>query len=64
MQELAEQTEETLSFEQICPDFSNILNQSNGWKNTIHEKYVAEDGSTRQIMDGMSCIVGEAHDGV
>lgn len=63
MQELAQQVEETLSFEQICPEFSNILNQNNGWTNAKDNKYVSEDGSMRQIMNGMCCIVGEAHDG-
>jgi len=56
------QVEKILSFEEICPVFSELIAENGGWEKTRNMVFKAEDGKTRNIMECKSCIVGEAHD--
>ena len=60
MQEL-QQEQKFLSFEEICPEFSQILSEHGGYMACKNAVFKSEDGKTRAIMDPMCCIVGEAH---
>ena len=48
------------SFEEICPDLSELI-ANHGYLEVRKHIYVTKDGKTRNIMDSMNCIVGEAH---
>ena len=60
MQEL-QQIERIYSFEEICPEFSQILAENGGWEKCRDLMFETEDGKVKSIQDGKSCIVGEAH---
>lgn len=55
------QIEKTYSFEEICPDWAQILADNGGFMANQNVKYEADDGTKRSIMSCPSCIVGEAH---
>jgi len=56
------QVERTLTFEEICPDFSQIVAENDGFMGLAANKYLAQDGQVRDIMECQYCVVGEAHD--
>jgi len=49
------------SFEEICPDWNNILAANGGFINNQNAQFKTEDGKTRSIMSAPSCLVGELH---
>lgn len=62
IQSESQQTVETeYSFEEICPEWSNILAQNGGFIENRNSRFEADDGKTRTIMECSSCLVGEAH---
>lgn len=61
-QEQVEKQEEILSFEEICPEFSQIIADVDGFMNIgNHTEYKSEDGAIRCLGDFSCCVVGEAH---
>lgn len=49
------------SFEEICPDWNNILSQNGGFINNQNAKFKTVDGKERSVMHAPSCLVGEFH---
>lgn len=50
------------SFEEICPDLSNLIAEKGGYMKVRQNTYTSKDGQvTRDIMQCANCIVGEAH---
>ncbi len=50
------------SFEEICPDLSDLIANEGGYLEVRKDSYKSKDGqTTRNIMDSMNCIVGEAY---
>ena len=64
MQELVQETktEETLTFEDICPDFNMLISQY-GWDGVKGRNRYSVGGKERAISNGLNCVVGEAHGG-
>ena len=54
-------SEKTFSFEEICPDWSQILADNGGYMKTKNTSFKSDDGKEKSIMDCSSCLVGEAH---
>ena len=53
--------EKIFSFEEICPDWSQILADNGGYMETKNLSFKSDDGKERSIMETSSCLVGEAH---
>lgn len=49
------------SFEEICPDWNDILAQNGGFMKNQNANFKTKDGKTRSIMNCPSCLVGELH---
>ena len=49
------------SFEEICPDWSQILADNGGFIENRKASFEADDGEQKTIMSCSSCLVGEAH---
>jgi len=54
------QEERTVSFEEICPEWSKLLAENGGYMESRKHMYKSES-ATRNMMDCKNCIVGEAH---
>ena len=59
-QQVVEEYKEA-SFEEICPDWNNILAQNGGFVKNQNAQFKTEDGKQRSIMSCPSCLVGEFH---
>ena len=57
----AVETYKEASFEEICPEWSDILSQNGGFVKNQNAKFKTEDGKSRSIMSAPSCLVGELH---
>ncbi len=55
------QVERQYSFEDTCPEWSQILAENGGYKECVNDNFVSEEGRQRSIQNGACCIVGEAH---
>ena len=53
--------EKIFSFEEICPDWAQILADNGGYMKTKNTSFKSDDGKEKSIMDCSSCLVGEAH---
>lgn len=53
--------EKIFSFEEICPDWAQILADNGGYIATKNMSFKSDDGKERSIMQSSSCLVGEAH---
>lgn len=60
-QELVIEQEQTLSFEDICPNFSQIVSANGGFVKTKDLLFETDDGSVLDMGIYRSCVVGEAH---
>jgi hypothetical protein len=54
-------TDKQFSFEEICPDWAQILADNGGYIETKNKSFKSDDGKERSIMQCSSCLVGEAH---
>jgi len=60
--EKTEQEEKELSFEEICPEYTQIISNAGGFMNVgDNTKYESEDGAIRCLGEFNYCVVGEAH---
>lgn len=57
---IKEEIQADLSFEEICPEWNDILAQNGGFVEN-KDAHFKTDGETRTIMNCASCLVGEAH---
>ena len=57
------QVEKDLTFEDIVPEWSDILAQNGGFMENRRATFEAKDGKHKTIMNCASCLVGEAHSG-
>jgi len=57
---IEEEIQANLSFEEICPDWNDILAQNGGFVESKNAQFKT-DGEQRTVMDCASCLVGEAH---
>lgn len=57
------QVEKDLTFEDIVPEWSDILAQNGGFIENRRATFEAKDGDRRTIMNCANCLVGEAHSG-
>lgn len=62
MQELVQITEKPLTFEDICPDFNQLILE-HGWDGIKERKHHTVGGKQRALSNAMCCIVGESHGG-
>ena len=59
---MQEQTHKPLTFEEIVPTWTRILEENGGWDKTIVKSmFEANDGEIISLDHINSCIVGEAH---
>ena len=56
------QIERTVSFEEICPAFSQIISDAGGFEACREGKYQSQDGDVKDVTNYQCCIVGSAHD--
>ena len=62
-QEVEDPSTKIFSFEEICPDWSQILADNGGYMENRNKSFKCDDGKERSIMQSCSCLVGEAHGG-
>jgi hypothetical protein len=62
-EQVADQSEKIFSFEEICPDWAQILADNGGYMENKDKSFKSDDGQERSIMQSCSCLVGEAHGG-
>jgi len=55
------QVERTLSFEEICPEFSQIIADAGGFEAIKEGRYESSDGDVKDVQNYSNCIVGSAH---
>jgi len=62
--EQVEETKQEYTFEEICPEWSQILADNGGFMENRKADFEATDGNgERTIMNCATCIVGEAWGG-
>ncbi len=56
-----EQIQRIYTFEEICPDLSELLAQNGGFMENQGTYYETPDGKIRSLGVPNACVVGEAH---
>lgn len=58
--QILQEEEQTYTFEDICPEWNQILSMNGGFIETREHKFES-DGDQRNMMNYTTCLVGEAH---
>jgi len=57
---IEEEIQADLSFEEICPEWNDILAQNGGFVENKSAHFKSGD-NTRTVMNCANCLIGEAH---